>query len=65
MRPLVYHYEKDETARECNDEFLVSLWSISLSSSVNFTSSGKGPWKLAGSFMSFQMPRTPRSSRNR
>ena len=23
MRPLVYHYEKDETARECNDEFLV------------------------------------------
>lgn len=23
MRPLVYHYEKDETARTCNDEFMV------------------------------------------
>lgn len=23
MRPLVYHYEKDEAARVCNDEFLV------------------------------------------
>ena len=23
MRPLVLHYEKDETARECNTEFLV------------------------------------------
>ncbi len=23
MRPLVYHYEKDEAARKCNDEFLL------------------------------------------
>lgn len=23
MRPLVFHYEKDETARECNDEFML------------------------------------------
>lgn len=23
MRPLVFHYEKDETARRCNDEFLL------------------------------------------
>ena len=23
MRPLVFHYEKDETARTCNDEFLL------------------------------------------
>ena len=23
MRPLVYHYEKDEVARTCNDEFMV------------------------------------------
>lgn len=23
MRPLVYHYEKDETAKTCNDEFMI------------------------------------------
>ena len=23
MRPLVYHYEKDENARQCNDEFML------------------------------------------
>lgn len=23
MRPLVYHYEKDENAKSCNDEFLL------------------------------------------
>ena len=26
MRPLVFHYEKDEVARTCNDEFMLGDW---------------------------------------